>query len=180
MYLFCSTFLEQELTRFKKEQAQFSSLRWHWKLRSLNHCNTSEEKRQNRHRLNWSYENVPWSQYAKLSRYFRTSSSVKWAKRSINLIFHLFIQFRRKKLLFSHWNWINRWKIEFIDLFAHLEELEVLKYLPSFPYCHCIASIFWGKVCSLNKYYDNSTFFCSVFMLNCNITIFALLEYVVG
>jgi len=29
---------------------------------------------------------------------------------------------------------INRRKIEFIDLFARLTELDVQKYLPSFPY----------------------------------------------
>ena len=43
-------------------------------------------------------------EYGKLGRYFRTSSSAKWAKRSINSIFHLFIQFQWEKLLFSHWN----------------------------------------------------------------------------
>ena len=40
------------------------------------------------------------------------------------------IQFQREKLFSSQ----TRGKIEFIDLFAHLAELEVLKYLPSFPY----------------------------------------------
>jgi len=29
---------------------------------------------------------------------------------------------------------INRWKIEFMDLFAHMAELEVQKYPPSCPY----------------------------------------------
>jgi len=28
----------------------------------------------------------------------------------------------------------NKWKYEFIDLFAHLTDLEVQKYLPSVPY----------------------------------------------
>jgi len=33
--------------------------------------------------------------------------------------------------------------IQFIDFFAHLEELEVQKYLPSFPY--------WSKTNSLRR-----------------------------
>jgi len=48
----------------------------------------------------------------KLGRYFWTSSSAEWSKRSMNLIFHLFNQFQWEKLL-MHWNWINRWKIYF-------------------------------------------------------------------
>ena len=32
---------------------------------------------------------------------------------------------------------INKWKIDFIDLFAYLVELDVQKYLPSFLYWHC-------------------------------------------
>jgi len=41
--------------------------------------------------------------YGKLVRFFRTSSSTRWAKWSMNSIFHLFIQIQWKKLLFSHW-----------------------------------------------------------------------------
>ena len=39
------------------------------------------------------------SQYGKFGRYFRTSSSAKWEKRSINSFFHLFIQFQWENLL---------------------------------------------------------------------------------
>jgi len=58
---------------------------------------------------------------------------------------------------FSHWNWVNRWKILFIDLFAHLSERDVLKYLASFPYyslspcgyCLSFRGTFWSLLVSL-------------------------------
>jgi len=87
-------------------------------------------------RLSWSYD-----QYGKLGRYFRTSSSAQWGRRLTNSVFHLFIQFQWEKLLFLHWNRINRWKIEFLDLFSDLVKIEILKYLPSFPYWSYVRSL---------------------------------------
>jgi len=45
-----------------------------------------------------------------------------------------FFNFNGKNCFSPIENWINRWKNIFINLFAHLAELEMLKYLPSFPY----------------------------------------------
>ena len=73
-------------------------------------------------------------QYGKLDRYSRTLSSTKWVNRSINSTFDQFIQVSMGDICISPIEtWTNRWEIEFIDLFVHLGEYEVLKYLPSFP-----------------------------------------------
>jgi len=44
------------------------------------------------------------------------------------------LSFNGRNLFSPIETWINSWKIEFIDLFVHLAEFEVLKYQPSFPY----------------------------------------------
>ena len=48
--------------------------------------------------------------------------------------FHLFIQVSMGEKQFLPLKLNKQMKIESIDLFAHLVELEVLKYLPSFPH----------------------------------------------
>ena len=53
-----------------------------------------------------------------------------------------------------NWNWINRWKISFIDLFVHLAELEVLKYLASFPYWSSFESFWLHRIESWKRLLD--------------------------
>jgi len=53
------------------------------------------------------------------------------------------------EMLFSIETRINRWKIEFKDQFAHLAELEVLKYLSIFPHWSTASQFMYSK--NVNK-----------------------------
>ena len=53
----------------------------------------------------------------------------KWIQFSICVF-----SFNRRKAISPIESWINRWKIEFIDIFAHLDEHDVLTCVPNFPY----------------------------------------------
>jgi len=55
-------------------------------------------------------------------------------KDQYNSIFHVFFSFNGRRTISPIETRIVRWKFEFIKLFAHLTELEVLNHLPSFPY----------------------------------------------